>query len=97
MHCTFQPVSKFASDRPWREVMVTFYHKVKLVQDIFVIPASYSHKPKTNGTHCMYMIPPLICDYGDKILTSEFAVAPSSYMGYDNISYLIFCRWFSFK
>ena len=31
--------------------MVTFSHKVKLVQDIFVIPASYSHKPKTNGTH----------------------------------------------
>ncbi len=32
--------------------MVTFYHEVNLVQGIFVIPASYSHKPKTNGTHC---------------------------------------------
>ena len=32
--------------------MVTFYHKVQLVQDISVMPASYSHKPKTNGTHC---------------------------------------------
>ena len=33
--------------------MVTFYHKVQLVQDIFVMLASYSQKPKTNGTHCM--------------------------------------------
>ena len=33
--------------------MVTFYHKVQLVRDIFVMPTSYSHKPKTNGTHCI--------------------------------------------